>query len=177
MSDASACNVMITLSTADAEVVKTSPSHLAWLGRTRDGVVGHSCQEWAHPDFWELNWSMLQKALHTGRTVAWQRRVLRPDGTSALGQISVKPVVSSRGRQLAFCTNRIVSLDGPGVDRERLIKALEAADYVRDMVRSLAQMTADNGLVDLTQSLESVVGEAAAIAAEYARLSDPGGLH
>ena len=56
--------------------------------------------------------------------------------------------------------------------RGDLIKAADTADYVQAMVRSLAKMTADHGLAELSQILENTAEEAVQVAARLSRLID-----
>lgn len=143
---------MLTLCTVDAVVVATTNNHLHWLGRDREGVIGHRCSEWADADCWDLNWHLFQHALSTGMPVAWERSVLRLGGGRIRGQITVKPILTRRRRRLVLCANRVtLEPHHPSL----------AADFTH-CVAALSEIVPPK---TLHHSLEELAADAASLAA------------
>lgn len=144
-------SLMLTICTPDAVVLATTNEHLGWLGRDRTGVIGHRCSEWATPRHWELSWHLFRHALSTGMPLAWERTVERPDGGQCRGEVTVKPLRTSRHGLVVLCANRVVASRRPTDYRESVARGLaEITDLIpRDMLR---------------QSLEEIADEAARVA-------------
>jgi hypothetical protein len=142
--------LIVSISTPDAVVLSTTESHLAWLGRDREGVVGHCCSEWASAENWELNWHLFQCSLSTGMPIGWERSVLCRDGSNRVGQITVKPL-GVRGRPLMLCVSRV-------------LEGVRQSSLRDEMARCLAQMSGIIPLSRLKESLEEIAADAASVA-------------
>lgn len=147
----SAMSLMLSLCTPTAVVLSTTNNHLEWLGRDRDGVIGHRCSEWASPSHWDLSWHLFQRSLSTGMPLAWERSVVTLDGSPSRGQVTVKPLMTRRHGLLAVCVNRVV---GPHT----------GTGLGADIMRCLAEVTQIIPRVTLQQSLEELAADAAGVA-------------
>ena len=141
-------SLMLSLCTPAALVLSTTSNHLTWLGRNRHGVIGHPCSEWASPEHWDLNWHLFQHSLSTGMPMAWERPIVRRDGTLCRGQVTVKPLLTKRHGMIAICANRAI---GPG----------PSIGLGPEILRCLAEVTDFIPRITLQQSLEELAAEAA----------------
>jgi hypothetical protein len=146
-------SLMLSICTPDAVVLSTTSNHLTWLGRDRNGVVGHQCSEWAGPDHWDLNWHLFRHSLSTGMPMTWERPVVRKDGALCHGQVTVKPLLTKRHGLVAICINRVAADYSP-------------VNLSADILRCLVEVGEVVPHIALQASLEELAAEAASVAAQ-----------
>lgn len=142
---------MLSICTSNAVVLSTTNNHVEWLGRDRNGVIGHRCSEWASPTYWDLNWHLFQQSLSTGMPLSWERPIVTPDGSLSRGQVTVKPLLTRRHGLIAICMNRAL---GPQ----------NSIGLGADITRCLAEVTEFVPRMTLQQSLEELAADAAGAA-------------
>lgn len=142
----------------EGELVASNEAHAAVLKRKPENIVGHNFREWTPVDQIALAEKSFASVLG-GEPVTFERHVLRPDGSVAVGE-SRKFLTNRFNRPLVIGTLKLLHViqDAPTPG------AGDIAEYINDLTGGLAEMAARAGLHTLHEKLLDVASDAGDIA-------------
>ena len=150
---------------ADGFFISSSAGHARRVGRTIEGVVGHTWREWSVPgerDRDEASFAQVVSGQPHGSIV----RAVRTDGFLTESRLSMMPAVAPDGQRIVIGIHSAIRIPDRATIRAIQEQTLDAAAYVSDLARELSELAARTGLPRLADSLEAVAGEAGAIMIE-----------